>query len=356
MASPSDVENQKFRGVIAETQRLYRTYPDIYKIWEQHSTQKLLPESKGAVVWYSTPAGSDKKLFCVQLTIGDGEDTLAWRIAHYEADLPRDLYYRNVEINGDSVTKDIPFLDPPEYPEDGPEIDEDCTVELARLALIEYDPSIHFVKKARFKAEITNLLLCQGSPHVVELLGKTADNQLVFPKYKRDLRQFAIGASFRLSERFTIGFVKKMLLSLIDGLEYLHSKGIIHCDLTARNLLMSGDLESEKSKDPLESGNPAVVICDLQCYAASYSAAPELKIDELADRWDLSTFSFQSDIYALGVCLREFILPIHHRSMLMGFDVPPPFKTIYEECTQKDPRKRPTLEAVRQKALQIQPE
>ncbi|KAJ6530349.1 hypothetical protein DFH09DRAFT_1411134 [Mycena vulgaris] len=109
---------------------------------------------------------------------------------------------------------------------------------------------------------------CRGSPHIVQLLGKTAHNQLVFPKYKAGVSRFALF----YSRSFTIAFVKMMLLSLIEGVPYLQSQNIIHHDHTARNLLMAGDLSSADSV-------PAVVIVDLKCCGASYSAVPELTIE-----------------------------------------------------------------------------
>ncbi|KAJ6625640.1 hypothetical protein B0H10DRAFT_2430392 [Mycena sp. CBHHK59/15] len=301
--NPAD--DKLFQERVAQTRDLYGTYPDIYRIWSEYKTQKLLPGSgTGAVVWYGEPP------VCVQLITKPG--TLAWKIVHYETDLP--VYDENIEIDGDVIRRDIPFIEMPNY-DDEEDIDEDCTAELALLPLLEYDPSIHFAKRAWFKVEITNLIHCKGSPHIVQLLGKTADNQLVFPRYKQDVFRFAL----LHSHSFIIGFVKKI------------------------NLLMSGDLSS---------ADPAVVIADLQCFAAAYSAAPELKVDERG--WDRSTFSFESDVYSLGVCLREFMLPVFHRSMMMGFDVPPPFKDMYNACTQELPQDRPSLLELRQMALVIE--
>ncbi|KAJ7213875.1 kinase-like domain-containing protein [Mycena pura] len=329
-----------FQEHVKKTLALYQTYPDIYRLWSELKWEEVPGDNNCVILWYGSASNGDELVepprFCVRL-IAKLPNTLAWKIVHYEADIPPEYYDHNIEIDGDLV-RHIPFK---EVPNDDDEecIDEDCTDELLALPLIEYDPSIHFSKKARFKAEIKNLLRCGGSTHVVQLLGRTADNQLVFPRYKYDMFIF----SLLHSNKITIAFVKKLLLSLIDGLAYLHSQNIIHRDLTARNLLMSGNISS---------ADPAVVIADLQCFAASYSAAPELRIRD--GTWDMSTFSFASDIYALGVCLREFILPCHHRSRMMGFDVPAPFKHIYDACRQELPQNRPGLPELRLMALAIE--
>ncbi|KAJ7179636.1 kinase-like domain-containing protein [Mycena filopes] len=326
------VKDKLFQEQVLENWNLYQTYPDIYRVWSEFRSNTV-PEDTEIVLWYGRPSP-------VSVRLNAKPGTLAWRIMHYEADLP--VYDENIAIDGDVVVRGIPFIPMPadadEEGEDEDGLDEDCTAELVLLPLIQYDPLIHFTKKARFKAEITNLLRCKGSPYIVQLLGRTAANQLVFPKYELDAKKFAL----HNSHTFTIDFVKQMLLSLIDGLAYLHSKDIIHCDLTARNLLISGDFAN---------GNPEIIIIDLQCFAASYSAAPELKI--VNGRWDLSLFSFKSDIYALGVCLREFILPGHHRSPMMGYDVPAPFKEIYEACMRRSPELRPGLDELRRMALDI---
>ncbi|KAJ7206046.1 hypothetical protein GGX14DRAFT_644023 [Mycena pura] len=235
--------------------------------------------------------------------------TLAWKIVHYEADLP--VYDENLEIDGDVVSRGIPFIEMPADEDEEEDIDEDCTAELAELSLIAYDSSIHFAKKARFKAEINNLIRCRGSPHIVQLLGKTADNQLK-PHLYHWIRQKDAAEPHR------------------------------------RNLLISGDPAN---------GNPEIIIIDLQCFAASYSAAPELRIVKGPDGrlgWDKTLFSFASDVYSLGVCPREFILPGHHRSRMMGYDVPVPFKEIYEACTQRLPHQRPSIPDLRRMAAAIE--
>ncbi|KAF8878993.1 hypothetical protein CPB84DRAFT_1877498, partial [Gymnopilus junonius] len=44
----------------------------------------------------------------------------------------------------------------------------------------------HFSKNPTYKKEIRYLLQCRGSPHIVQLLGRTKDGGLVFPKFKHD--------------------------------------------------------------------------------------------------------------------------------------------------------------------------
>jgi serine/threonine protein kinase len=117
------------------------------------------------------------------------------------------------------------------------------------------------------------------------------------------------------------------MLDIIDGVAYLHSLGIVHRDLTWRNILES---------DPL-------VICDLQCHnATGHCRAFEL------DNCDYSKFSFASDVFAFGALLWEcsFYNNPHSRDVLLD-NPPPPFRDIFVACTQEKPEDRPTLAQLR---------
>ena len=118
------------------------------------------------------------------------------------------------------------------------------------------------------------------------------------------------------------------MLDIIDGVAFLHSFGIVHRDLTIRNILES---------DPL-------VICDLQCLnATSHCRAFEI------DGGDYSKFSFASDVFALGALLWEcrFYNFPQNRHVLLDNPPPPPFREIFLACTQAKPEDRPTLSQLR---------
>ena len=144
---------------------------------------------------------------------------------------------------------------------------QDCSEELDKLTLIAFDNEKHFAKYP------TDPLLVgvPGFPHVVQLLGRTEEGTLVFPKSKQ-----SFGDHGRIKN------IRRWMLDIIDGVAYLHLLGTVHRDLTMWNVLDS---------DPL-------VICDLQCYHASGHCRP-FEIDG----GDYSKFSFASDIFALGPLL-----------------------------------------------------
>ncbi|KAJ6543960.1 hypothetical protein B0H19DRAFT_292330 [Mycena capillaripes] len=133
-------KDKLFQAQVLERWNLYQSYPDIYRLWSEFVTEQV-PEDphSGIVLWYGNPAS-----FCVRLITKPG--TLAWKIVHYEADLP--VYDENIEIDGDVVRRGIPFIEMPAFEDEEKDLDEDCTAELALLPLVEYDSSIHFAKKA----------------------------------------------------------------------------------------------------------------------------------------------------------------------------------------------------------------
>lgn len=90
------------------------------------------------------------------------------------------------EVDGDTVNPIEKLAMRPDYGDDS----EDISAELALLPLVQVDPSKHFAKKGKYRSEVYNLLKCQGgacpgsrlSPHVIQLLGRSPDGQLVFEK------------------------------------------------------------------------------------------------------------------------------------------------------------------------------
>ena len=201
---------------------------------------------------------------------------------------------------------------------------EDYSEEVSKLPLVAFDTEKHFAKRPTYKQEISYLLQCRGSSHVIQLLGRTEEGSLVFPKFKQTLLEAAI----LNSNQGRIQNIKRWMLDVIDGVAYLHSLGIVHRDLVGRNIL---------DADPL-------VICDLQCFHGSHFCRPY----ELDDN-DYTMFSFASDVFALGTLLWEccFYNGPLSRSVLLDNPPPPPFHDIFLACTQRKPEDRPTLMQLR---------
>ncbi|KAI0388728.1 kinase-like domain-containing protein [Xylariaceae sp. FL0594] len=197
--------------------------------------------------------------------------------------------------------------------------------DILRLPRVDVDSSKHFLKKAKYRSEIENLIKCQGgscpgtvlSPHIVRLLGASADGQLVFEK----LSSRAILARFSSLETY-----RRWILHIIDALSCLHSLGIVHRDLRIDNFLFTED-------------GSRLVVCDLESRWGQ-RAAPEVALEGGVDD---SGWTTRSDIYDIGDCIKGFVyanVPITNQ---VEWPVPEPLQAVVEACMRKSPDDRPTL-------------
>lgn len=224
-----------------------------------------------------------------------------------------------------------------EHPEPYEDDSEDVSELVSKLPVICVDPAEHFVKKGKYRSEIENLIRCQGgsvpgrilSPHIIQLLGRSAEGQLVFPR---------LSSSARTLGRFSsLAVYKSWILQLIDALDCLHSVGIVHRDLRADNLVFSAD-------------GKRLVVCDLESRWGERSA-PEVAFQGgLED----SGWTPQSDVYDVGNCIKSMVYangPITH---FVEWPVPPPLQAIVEACMRPRPDERPTLADLRVMVQEIQ--
>ncbi|PPQ69694.1 hypothetical protein CVT26_001653 [Gymnopilus dilepis] len=278
---------------------------DKIPFWATVKRSAVIPG--GGEIWYGEPA------YYVKLIGASG--TLAGDILCTKRDLPR--YDCDLAIVGNDVREtERKAIDVDEF---DPDL-EDCSEELAGLPIITFHPEKHFAKRPTYKQEIRYLLECRGAHSIVQLLGRTESGDLVFPKFKETFLLTVL----KNKDEGRIENIRRWMLDIIDGVAYLHSRGIVHRDLTMRNILQSSPL----------------VICDLQCYHATGHCRP-FEIDDN----DYSKFSFSSDIFALGALLWEccFYNFPHNRHVLLDNPPPPPFRDIFLACTLERPEDRPTL-------------
>ncbi|KAI9780938.1 MAG: hypothetical protein M1835_004380 [Candelina submexicana] len=254
-----------------------------------------------------------------RIRLADIPGTLSGDILRLRRDLP--ILDGNHEIIGNEicrsgdVPKPLPTFD---------ESSEDLATTLDSIPVIDVDPDRHFVKKGKYKSEIRNLLKCQGrscpgvpiSPHIIQLLGRSSNGELVFEKLK---------------SRYILAFIrtpdvyKSWVLQLISGLETLHSLGIVHRDLRIDNLLFSPDCTK-------------IIICDLEERWGN-RLAPELSHQPFSD----TGWTEKSDIYDLGHVIKGMVYGNAPITNLVEWLVPPPFSEIVEACTRELPADRPNL-------------
>ncbi|KAK3392776.1 hypothetical protein B0H63DRAFT_530231 [Podospora didyma] len=119
-------------------------------------------------------------------------------------------------IDGDDICPLDCCLEHPGLIEDD---SEDVKELVTKLPLVRVDPAKHFAKKGKFRSEIENLIKCQGgsvpghplSPNIIQLLGRSADGELVFEK---------LSSSARTLGRFhSLAVYRSRILQLIDALD-----------------------------------------------------------------------------------------------------------------------------------------
>lgn len=231
-----------------------------------------------------------------------------------------------LDINGNDVTKIACPSSPLDSIDDD---DEDVHDLLSNLSTITYKPQLHFAKRSTYRSEITNLLHCQGgrcpgtplSPHIVQLLGIDSKHRLLFKKM----------APWRSLERRirSVTAYKRSILQIISGLEALHSIGIVHRDFRLENLLF--DEEEQR-----------VVICDLESRWGN-RLAPELH-----GRYGVEdVWTAQTDIFDLGLCIRNLIYMKNLIFPTVELPLPAPFDKLVEACTRRKPEDRPSLNELR---------
>eukprot|EP00004_Rigifila_ramosa_P015419 TRINITY_DN356_c0_g1_i4.p1 TRINITY_DN356_c0_g1~~TRINITY_DN356_c0_g1_i4.p1 ORF type:complete len:558 (+),score=103.52 TRINITY_DN356_c0_g1_i4:522-2195(+) len=150
---------------------------------------------------------------------------------------------------------------------------------------------------AEFMRECGILVQLQH-PRVAEVRGVMLSNSqatILFPRYSGDLGQWLSGAKHTVAEKLQV------LSNIIDGVAWIHSKGVIHRDIKPANIFIDGagravlgDFGISKSQDASTTITQTVGIA-----GTAEFLAPELQ-PPLSE-----PHSQRSDIYALGLVIKR---------------------------------------------------
>lgn len=187
---------------------------------------------------------------------------------------------------------------------------------------MQVDPNKHFVKKSKYISEIQNLLKCQGgscsgvskSAHIIQLLGKSPNGELVFEKFN---------PRYILAAVYSLPVYKTWILQIVDGLRCLHSLTIVHRDLRIDNLVFAADTSR-------------LLICDLESRSGN-RLAPEISRQPILN----AGWTEKSDIYDLGYVIKGMI---YGNAPMVEWPIPPPLDAIVTSCTHISPKERPSLD------------
>jgi serine/threonine protein kinase len=149
------------------------------------------------------------------------------------------------------------------------------------------------------------------SPHLRKTFEylTTGQNHFLIQEYIRgyDLKTFL---SFSKKYRKSVRFIVRCMIQVLEALEYLHAKNIVHCDLKPANIL----IETNEKSNLKDENYPAIRVIDLgnartplnllmdtlTPFSLVYSPPEQaLHLYNLVDA--------QSDVYAAGIVLYELI-------------------------------------------------
>ncbi|KAJ7253086.1 hypothetical protein B0H12DRAFT_1293500 [Mycena haematopus] len=271
----------------------------------------------------------------VHVAIHDVPDTLSGNILRLRATAPWGSISGNSEIHGDKILAIPPntttIAISPFRVDDGVHLNEP-TIDLVRgLPLIEFDDKIHHAKPSTRCSEIPNLLRVKelGLPHIVQILGRTEDHQVVFPKL---LHGFILA-------HFTVGIaaVKRILLQIVDALISLHDIGIIHRDYSSRPVCSQ------------HSWILRLSVCTFIWECPEIAGVGGVTGSAIVA---VPAYSEKSDVYMFGRLMTDFILRNNSWTRWQGIPggnwLPPaPFRSIVIACVQTDPSVRLNMREVK---------
>ena len=178
-----------------------------------------------------------------------------------------------------------------------------------------------------------------------------------------------------------LGFKCSFLLDVCRGLAYLHSRSIIHRDLTAKNVLLNSAMVCKLADLGVARMVPGKTVASLATMTTAPGTTVFMPPEALADtsRYDASIDLFSLGVLALFVLTQSFPGKLQQptyesnenelrartelerrgeymQCVLSQFSKNHPFVQMIEKCLQNSPKKRPTIEQVIQLLLEAEAE
>jgi serine/threonine protein kinase len=169
-----------------------------------------------------------------------------------------------------------------------------------------------------------------------------------------DNGKYGVGGWGEVSRADMPDFVRRILLPVLEGVQALHRKGIVHCDLKPMNILV-------KPSDH-QGGDPEVKVGDYDIHktnesteANSFGTPPFMS----PEQWMVKKITTKSDIYSIGLMLYYWaggdrpivndVMDYADRAIsgdheLNRLDCDPGLRAIIADCLRKNPVERPSIQ------------
>ncbi|MGK7932131.1 MAG: serine/threonine-protein kinase [Microcystaceae cyanobacterium] len=156
-------------------------------------------------------------------------------------------------------------------------------------------PTNQFIRELAFLLNLChpNIVSCSGMKY-------QKDGRYLITDYceggtLRDLME--LGGNLHLSYRI------KLIIDVLKGLDYAHSQKVIHCDLKPENILLTPESTGWRAKIT-DFGIARLQELNNTNVGRGYTGSPAY----MAPERFYGKFSIQSDIYAIGIILYEFLV------------------------------------------------
>uniref|UniRef100_A0A6B2LF92 Protein kinase domain-containing protein n=1 Tax=Arcella intermedia TaxID=1963864 RepID=A0A6B2LF92_9EUKA len=158
-------------------------------------------------------------------------------------------------------------------------------------------------------------------------------------------------------EPFTLGKMFKIAKEIALGMNYLHGEGILHRDLTSKNILLSSHMQAKVA----DFGLSKIKLAESQNVSFTMGSIAWMAPEVIENA---SNFTRASDVYSYGIILWEMctgedpcprdIQPVHFAKLVLesGYrpeippTVSPKWKALIETCWDTLPKSRPSFEQI----------
>ncbi|KAK8834976.1 hypothetical protein M9Y10_018679 [Tritrichomonas musculus] len=209
----------------------------------------------------------------------------------------------------------------------------------------------NFIKEAEFLSSF-------DSPFIIKYVNFDASKSTLITEYppNRTLQNLFDEASHSNDLGWDETNKLMLIYGIASGMAHVHSKGIIHGDLTSENIFLDDYLlpkihnfyRSHFSKNEDYTDFISDIFNQALNVGTEIFIAPELLLDDEYDQ-SIDVFSFAKIVYMIITGKKPRLSPFQlTNGTPINFDknTPQAYRKLIESCMSKDPKKRPTFQEI----------